>query len=256
MSRLLPSLVRGRSWSPPRRHAAWVALWLQKRRRQRGGVETAPDVHLLNGLAGYWKLGEPTGDGRMDSHTGGYHLTDVNEVTQVVGRIGGAADFHYIEFDRWLDHADTPDLRFTGDWTISCWLFRTGEIFGGESVFAKDGAIALVLEGALGFAPRIWMESEVIDGTEGVPLEIWTHFVAYREGTTFGFVINNGVPWEQTNASAIGDGTLFRMGATSAGYPFAGLMDEFGKWNRALSPAEIAALYNAGAGITYENFTP
>jgi hypothetical protein len=31
-------------------------------------------------------------------------------------------------------------------------------------------------------------------------------------------------------------------------------MDEVGVWSRALSPEEIALLYNSGSGLAYEDF--
>jgi hypothetical protein len=35
---------------------------------------------------------------------------------------------------------------------------------------------------------------------------------------------------------------------------FDGALDEFGVWQRALTAAEIAALYNSGSGLPFENF--
>ena len=69
-------------------------------------------------------------------------------------------------------------------------------------------------------------------------------------GSTIGIRVN-GNENTGTIQGAVGarTGKVF-VAAMTDGYPWQGLVDEMGKWNRALTPAEMDALYNGGSGMT------
>lgn len=82
----------------------------------------------------------------------------------------------------------------------------------------------------------------------------WVHYVGVYAGTNV-YLYRNGVQV----ASAVADGTLLENmidPMDSIGLGFEGLIDEFILFNRALSGAEVTALYNGGAGqqIVYPTF--
>lgn len=56
-----PTVTRSRPFSQARQNRAWLATWLQRRRRRRLAVATAPEAgresfSLLGGLLGFWAL--------------------------------------------------------------------------------------------------------------------------------------------------------------------------------------------------------
>lgn len=86
----------------------------------------------------------------------------------------------------------------------------------------------------------------VIDNTAFYMITV-TH-----DGTTSKLYINGA--FDSSNAEtlsiSIGDMAVGSL-TESAGQWFSGKIDEFGTWSKALSQAEITALYNGGAGLAY-----
>ncbi len=216
---------------------------------------------LLDGLVAYWKLDEAEGEVRADSSGNELHLTDNNSVGQAPGRIGYAADCSY-NGDRWLDHEDHPLLRFDTDFTMSMWVFRMESFFGGDFILNKTGALYLYAHTDAEFR----LVLDLIDDSPALITTIvsdviieeneWFHIVLYRSGSTFGIIVNGGpATTADIGGAVLGPNGVFRIGAMEAGYPFTGLIDEVGKWSRVLTPTEIAALYNSGAGLALEEFS-
>jgi hypothetical protein len=93
------------------------------------------------------------------------------------------------------------------------------------------------------------VQNTSVDFRDAANTDVWIHLVAYRRGTTIGVVVN-GVETTAPFTGTIGPATTFWLGKASAGYEWQGTLDELEVWDRALSSAEIAALYNGGAGVT------
>ena len=87
----------------------------------------------------------------------------------------------------------------------------------------------------------------------------WNHIVAWFDSSDskVRIRINDSATYVSTATGAlIQSATAFTLGARShavAAY-FTGL-DEVGFWKRKLSPAEMTALYNGGAGLPFSAFT-
>ena len=85
---------------------------------------------------------------------------------------------------------------------------------------------------------------------------VWYHVVAVRDSTTLNIYVNGGSA-EATTGTTVrnSDNTqqfvTARYRSPDDAYYFDGIIDELGLWKRALSAAEVAELYNAGAGKTY-----
>lgn len=260
----LPKKNPGRPWSLAHKRNAFTVLQLAKRRRARqvpAVVIPEGPVDLVDGLVAYWRLDEAPGEVRFDFSGNDLHLTDNNGVGQTAGRLGNAAEFAWVETDRWLDHEDHPLLRFDTDFTMSMWVFRTGSVYGGDTILNKTGALYFYSHAGADFRP--WLD--LIDdlgnpitnllGNEIIEENQWFHIVLYRTGNTFGIVVNAGEPSVvDIGEATLGPNGVFRIGAFEAGYPFTGSIDEVGKWNRTLNSAEIATLYNGGAGLSLEEF--
>ena len=77
---------------------------------------------------------------------------------------------------------------------------------------------------------------------------VWTH-VAVTHNGSWSYLYINGV---KTAAVTLAYSFTLQSIANSTGtQPFYGFIDEVGMWDRELSPNEVAALYNGGAGLQY-----
>jgi hypothetical protein len=224
-------------------------------------VRNGERVNLRKGLVAYWKLNEATSAVRQDSTANALHLSDVNGVSQVAGKIGNAAAFNYTGFDRWLDHAVHSLLKFDGDFTVSCWVYRTGSQFGMDNIINQAGGVYFYTHNVVSQKPLLEIRDPsnaqivYLTGNTIISVNQWYHLVIYRKGFTFAVIVNNGTPAVVHNVLGTVKTTGgFRIGAHEGGYPFTGRIDDVGKWNRALNPNEITALFSNGNALPYENF--
>jgi hypothetical protein len=81
------------------------------------------------------------------------------------------------------------------------------------------------------------------------------HIVVTYDGTTIRIYVDNvEEASEDANAGTAATSDQFRVGIRiAAGHFLRGILDELAIWSRALSALEVAALYNAGAGVELEN---
>jgi hypothetical protein len=216
---------------------------------------------LLNGLAAYWNLDQVLGEDRYDSHINHIILGEQGGgVRQAPGKLGSAADFTYDGYDTWLECADQEVLRFVGDFTIALWVFFKNPTFAANSIYCKDGAFELSVSGDLGLRALVVMyddfTEEIARLTSNQPIgqNVWTHLTIVKREEVL-MLYRDGVLDKSCEVWArVADGGTTRIGASGGGYPFAGSIDEVGLWQRALSDAEVAALYAGGNGLAYENF--
>lgn len=215
---------------------------------RRGGPSASS---LLTDLAAYWKMEEAGGAARLNSVIGAGDLTDSGTVTQQVGRVGQAAGFAGAQT---LSVPDSSVYRVGGqDWTLAGWVYFTGT--GLTTLWGKSVAYHV-------FARTNQIEARSFDGSFNTAVAPYTqaattwYFVCvqYVSSTkTLSISINNGTPGTVVTTNQLtDDGTQFSVGDSVAGFgALSGRVDELGLWKRALTPTQITALYNAGAGTTY-----
>lgn len=223
---------------------------------------------LLTGLAAYYAFS--SGNFLADSTANGNTLSNVNSVTQAAGLIGQAANFVAASSQN-LQAADSPSLDFTSKLSISHWFNPTGSIAAPVTTLCKGrygtNVEWLINESSTTVTFYIGSGTGAIDGAATVALNVgaWNHIAIIYDGTQVGDagrlrIWVNGV--QQTlsftgtiPASNTPVAELMVLGAltltSSTSEYINGLIDECGLWNVALTPTQIAALYNAGAGITY-----
>ena len=231
---------------------------------------------LMNGLLAYWKLDEETG-ARVDATGNGYNLTDNNGVGFAPGVIGNAASFNGSNF---LSNGDITQLvQGIGELTVCAWAFLNtipssyvGLVAcqnfnnGNFVLFAyplQDGDGQVIVDGdGNPTGAEATFGSDASGGrvyTEGgvqIPVGAWVHVVG-RMSVSAGAVdlFVNGVKMSSVASNGVtsSDAYTLTIGSISGGSEawLDGKMDEVGVWNRALSDAEITALYNSGAGKTY-----
>ncbi len=254
----------------PAQRRAWLATWLQARRRSRGG--SASFVTLLTGLAAYWKLDEAANSVRADSSMNGVDLYEFGPWTsgtptvyQRTGMIGNAVLFD--EATSWCLVSNTMPSFTAGDFSVSFWFLLTPGSYDGQAVVSVGATMFIGLrayDDALNFGLT------TNNGAGGSVVQTpdysvwegdWTHGVAVKSSDTIKLYLN-GV--ESASAPLTGsvvaagagefNGTDFIAGINPWGYPLLGGLDELGVWQRVLSAAEVVQLYNNGDGLAYEWF--
>jgi hypothetical protein len=225
-------------------------------------------VPLTDSMIAYWELEEASGQ-RSDAH-GTNHLSVVNAVGRLTGRVGFAADFElsstqYLEAD-----SETPLRMGDNDRTICAWVNLESKS-GNMSIVSKDtdspgSSRDFTLDYALsstkfrfyinggGGADTIVSSEDVVNPS----LSTWYFLVAWHNAAadTLNLQINNGtVNSHTTNGTVPQTSTApFRIGARAyAGFEdyFDGLIDQVGIWNRVLTTDERTSLYNGGNGLAY-----
>jgi hypothetical protein len=209
------------------------------------------DPELAEGLIAYWSF-----DTDLSSSTGSHSGTAVNGavITNASGgfKLGGGA----LDLDGVDDYVSFGDISLPGDITLSAWLDpeNIGSTTSSSAVVFGDNDNAdwtrIELE-----AVRIkWNNVTVVMTSEpDFANGSWQHFVLVRSGGTVTVYRNGVVVATGTNDQPF---TPEFLGWKNSGGHYGGRMDEVGVWGRALSPSEIAALYNDGTGLALGENTP
>ena len=210
-----------------------------------------------NGLVGWWR-----GEGNAQDSAGRHDGTVPFGMNYAPGKVGQAFDF---DGDRQrISIPDSPDFKLTKALTIAGWVYPRQ--YGGIIFFRGDDRPALDpwqvdlrTPGFVGFQ-IMDSQSQIVRTEAPIQLNCWQHIAA-----TFGARGNlklfvNGRQVAETNTTltplgeleptqnpAIGIGNI---GGTAYNEPFRGMLDELALYSRALSPRQIRALYQAGAGET------
>lgn len=204
-----------------------------------------------SGLVAYWKMDEASGTVVSDSQ-GINHGTATNGATAgAAGKIGNARSFDggsgIISYGTVM--ASTLPV------TLSLWVKPVQVVSVGifDSAPSRQNSFRNFPYGNVEW----WPASPNV--LLGLSSDLWAHlvFVARYDsgsGTRYVDYYKNGALI--TTASSIGSSALpwtnFNLGAINWGTEawYWGLIDEVGIWSRALSPAEVATLYNSGTGLT------
>ena len=217
---------------------------------------------LLNGLVAYWPLDEASGT-RYDAWTNALHLTDVNSLQSLSGKISRGSSN---PVNSYLEIANTNLLNFTNAvFSFNCWAYFT----------ATNAPITLASFYTAWTQKAWWIYYEngsmygsmIFDtSTDGannfIPYDLTNKItVVLNEWAMWTFVLNRENRYIYKNGELV---TSFNFPAsvkihqsTSKAYlgfingystSMVKLMDEVGIWNRVLTPSEITTLYNIGRG--------
>jgi hypothetical protein len=239
----------------------------------------APVVDLDLGLVAYWKLdGDGTDATGINMALTGLAGTVNNPPMYATGKIGEAlypglgTDFN-CENCTALQSPDSTNaaLQFksgtSDDFTVSMWAQRitSANVDGTWWRYAllDNAQVTIAAEGTGAYPtpayPTMFLyangtqlalvQDKTFDFRAAANTGVWVHVIAFRQGTTIGLRVN-GNQTTATISGSVGTSGRFSVAEEASGYPWQGYVDEVGKWNRALSPAEMDALYNGGAGRT------
>ncbi len=229
------------------------------------------------GLVGYWRLNEGAGTQAYDS-TQSYNTgTLKNGATWAAGKFGSG-----LKLDSTDDYVSIPDsstLEGFSALTVCGWgKLNNYPVVDGGIVATKS----MTAEGALVSDPyTLWGLAVATDGTVNfqistgsagsrkifstagtVPLNAWNHLCGTYDHTTMRIYINGNADANTLSASiTVGTNSIdTRIGGLLANTytdVWPGTLDDVRIYSRALSAAEIAALYSdtAAAVITHANTT-
>jgi hypothetical protein len=212
---------------------------------------------LLTGLLSYWPLDESSGLA-IDYGGGGNNGTPTGVTQGVSGKINTAYGFNGTTSN--VDMGNPANLSITAAGSLSCWVYASGNPSDGI-VVSKGNFSSDTYGYGIDYLGSInQFDAELASGTKhqtltfGSPvLNTWNHLVITWDGTTLKAYINDVVTTAAQTVVPVSNINEFVLGynyATNGAY-FNGRIDEVGVWGRALSAGEVAALYNAGAGVSY-----
>ncbi|MBD3365719.1 hypothetical protein GF360_00005, partial [candidate division WWE3 bacterium] len=225
-----------------------------------GGTNTAS---LSDGLVGYWKMDD---DSWADSSGNGNDGTGYNGVTTAAGKFGDGGSFDGV--DDYVEIGDTDVLSFGNGsidtaFSISTWIkmdnaaqFRLPSKYGTSS--GQEYGLFTNASGKLGFylydsSSYIGiLTTEALTSYEGS----WTHVSAKYDGTQTSSAMSLYINGKQATTEESNSGTYIAMSNTSSPFLMGkyytsygnGSIDEVRIYNRALSPAEVRALYEYAPG--------
>ena len=223
---------------------------------------------LRVGLQAYWRLDETAGAGNVSAldSIGTSNLTSTNSVLSTTGLIGTARNFVAASLQT-LSIADGAVAQFgDGDWAICLWHFTTTSMGNNERIIVRVSANGGVLDQRVFFRPggsnaiRFFSyytdgsAANVVDSINEVTANAW-NFMALSHNAGVVTIQLNGTRATGNRAagkafrSSVGPLLYFGGEGSGAAGAISGNLDEICKWTRALSNAELDALYNSGAGI-------
>lgn len=222
---------------------------------------TDAGTSLSQGLVGYWPLDENTGTSTSDKSGNGFTGTLTNSPTWTgSGKFGAAVSFDGAQVSNSdvIDVGDQTTLELT-TFTISGWIYRVGAcawttcpIFSkGMSGTTGYGLEVVEVGGAYKARLAIRDNLQQVDGTTTIATNTWYHIAASIDGKTVkvyvnGILENEAVQTQTPNFST----ETARIGNRNSSNDVThnGRLDDIRVYNRALSAAEVRALYDWAAG--------
>lgn len=226
-----------------------------------------PPADITAGLQGYWKLDETGTALPLDSSGMGNAATVVGTPGRVAGKIGGA--FRFDGGSQRITFANTNALNLSSaakpSWTIAAWvrpIVVTGTVYPVVYTYGNWMASLGLSDAETGTDGRVehWRNvASFLATPSALPLNTWTHVVVTRTSTSTIIYVNgvNVRTGSSTTINAATSGTTYACASTACnaigGTPKiisgedAGLngdVDEVRVYNRALTAADVTALYN------------
>lgn len=226
-------------------------------------LDLGDSMSLLTDLTGYWPLNEASGNA-IDAH-GSNDLTESGgTIATDTGHVGATArDFEAGDTEGFT-LADNADLS-TGDisFTVSAWV-KAETLSGFPAIVAKWDGETTNSEFILfmfGTTPAFSVGrsntlTTRVESSQTASTGVWYHLVGRRdkENDQLKITVNNVTSQVAYTADVNNGSAPFEIGANvSGGLYWDGLIEQVGFWKRALTDDEVADLYNAGAGLAYDD---
>lgn len=230
---------------------------------------------LTDNLISCWELEEASGT-RVDAVVASANdLTDNNTVTQQTGKVGNCGQFTKANSE-YLSRADNASLSCDGEtFTVCAWVYQDAAPAANtaNNIASKLGGFAnwewrlmnedIDLDGGR-FQFNIWAD----DGTQdtvyvtGTPSNATWYFVMAALNTSSDLLkisVNDGTVFTAAQTKTIvATNAAFQIGAANSLAFWGGRIDQVCFWKRDvfLVSADVTAMYNGGAGLSYAAMQP
>jgi len=202
--------------------------------------------NLNNGLQAFYKLSDLT-----DSSGNNRTLTNNGNVSFASGKIGNAAVFNGNNYLSRPQQFMAGASKFSFACFVKC-TSTTTYIYG-EDDFGSNFLLVSTHDNKATF--NFQFDWNPLQSTSTITDDQWHHVVCVYDGGVSAKLYFDGVQEASRNSVAatmpIGQAANFSFAGPPTGWGamLNGSMDAVGIWNRALSDAEVAELYNAGTGL-------
>ena len=217
------------------------------------------DINKISGLVGWWKFDEGNGTVAYDSSGNGNDGNLTNGPIWTDGKIGGALSFNNSNSE--VNCGNDSSLELSGEITLASWInpnsgADNSKIFG-KTLNGQDNGYGINWDKDYeGLIPgggvqhmnggNDWREWG--NGSEGFAANTWYHIV-YTKKNSIEYAYVNTVLVNQwlVKRNIPTNNADFKIGySEDAVSGFNGLIDDVRIYDRALSAAEVQALYNLG----------
>jgi hypothetical protein len=230
-----------------------------------GNSATTPGVTVTvantapSGLLAAYSFSEGTGTTTADSSGNGLTGTLSGATWTTAGRIGKALSFNGTS--NFVNIGNPTQLRGTGSMSWAAWVYATGNPPDDGDIISKaNGSTGWQFKTSPDTGPYTFAIAVTGTGTGGMTqrysttvraLNTWYHVVGVYDAATRSLdiyvngVLDNGV-LRGTIPSAMTSNSLnVNIGRRTTGFYFRGTIDEVKVFNRALTAAEVQALYGS-----------
>ena len=215
------------------------------------------------GLVGYWTFDEGNGSTASDqSGNGNAGTWNGSGSHWATGKVGSAGQFNGT--NDYVGVAASVSIQGISSYTVAAWINMALPGTNYNPIFCKESGVdvsdIVIDDSGSGVSDRITFSHNNGNGgtpssgeaytNPAIPANVWAHIAVTYSGGTVSVFINGallrtftGVNSPLTNNSPVDIGRMLYSG----GYRhfFSGKMDDMRLYNRALSAAEVTALYNA-----------
>jgi hypothetical protein len=207
---------------------------------------------LKQGLVGWWTFDEGTGTTTKDLSGNGNNGTLINGPTWTTGKVGGALSFDGVD-----DYVRVSNIVIpTNAITIYFWIGPSINLSAGSGrkdlaygVSYPRPAIIFNREGDGKIGIYVTVNGVNYDDVKTVrnswSANTWYHIIFSFDGSTFKIYMNGVLENSIFHPGTMRSITGWDIGGRPGAVSFPGLIGEVRIYNRALSDAEIQALYNA-----------
>ncbi len=187
------------------------------------------------GMVSWWPA-----DGNADDVTGSNNNgTLTNGASFAPGFIGQAFSFDGANDVITFNQAESLSVPSGGPLSMEAWVYRTSSAWPQHLAGKRQGCgggtdFYQMAIGARAFPP------------DSVPLKQWTHLAVTYDGSVLSHYVNGTLVLAAPTQIAANTGS-FVIGASGSCAPFAGRIDDFAFYSRALTGADIWTIFQAGA---------
>jgi hypothetical protein len=232
--------------------------------RGRVGVRTPINLNnpLWANLVSGWKF-----DNDLNDVLGVANGTFFNGAGFATGKVGDAASFDGVDDYVFLGN-NLHDTLHQGDWSLSLWMYKTntaqGALYSTIYVGPNTKSYGTLLGGTTSYSFQIYAnsQSQMLLNFGTLATNQWNHLIVTRSSSLGNYKSYLNGTLVSTVSSAVNpnyfSGYVNRV--TQGGRQFLamgqllnGKIDETYIWNKVLSEAEVAELYNSSNGKQYPN---